>query len=111
MTPIIFYTDLAQLSDKSGVDAETIVKVYNLTGKDLAYRTDLYVLFPKTSKEAAVVFIDNKLPKYQDHTADCITAELVTAFGGGIVCFDVEAQSFERFVSLTDLQAQQTPGT
>ncbi|MEN8136193.1 MAG: hypothetical protein ABFS18_11760 [Thermodesulfobacteriota bacterium] len=110
MTPKIFYTELTQLSDESGVEAEVIVGLYNFTGNDLAYRTDLYVPFPKTSKEAAVVFRGNKLPQYQEHSADCVTVELVSAFGGGIVCFGVEAQSLEDFVSLTALQARQDPG-
>jgi hypothetical protein len=110
MTPKIFYTDLTQLSDKSGVDAETIVKMYSLAGKDLAYRTELYALFHDTRQEAATVFGDNKLSQYRDHRADCVTVELVTAFGGGIVCFDVEAQSFEEFVNLTDFQARQVAG-
>ena len=110
MTPKIFYTELSKLSDEGGVDAASIVTLSNLVGKDLAYRTDLYALFPDTPREAAVVFSDNKMPKYQEHSTACVTAELVTAFGSGIVCFDVEAQSFEKFVSLTDLQAQQVAG-
>ena len=55
------------------------------------------------TNEAYVVFNDNNLPQYYGHRADCVTAELVTAFEKGIVCFDVETQQFEKFVNANDL--------
>ena len=103
MTPKIFYTELTQLTDKTGVDGKTIATLYNMAGKDLAYQTDLYAPFPNTRKEADAVFSDNNLPHYQGHRVDCVTAELVTAFEEGIVCFDVATQRFEKFVNANDL--------
>ena len=99
MTPKIFYTELTQLTDKFGVDVKTIVTMHNLAGKDLAYQTDLYTPFPNTRKDADIVFSDNNLSQYDGHRAGCVTAELITAFENGIVCFDVTTQKFEKFVN------------
>lgn len=103
MTPKIFYTEMTQLAETSGVDKKTISTLYTLTGKNLAYRTDLYRPFPNTRKEADVVFSDNDLLQYHTHRADCVTTKLVSAFEEGIVCFDVTTQQFEKFVNANDL--------
>ena len=107
MTPKILYTELTKLTDKTGVDRKTIAAMYNLAGKDLVYQTDLYTPFPNTHKEADVVLIDNNLPKYNRHRADCVTVELVSAFEKGIVCFDIATQKFEKFVNANDLKTRQ----
>ena len=103
MTPKILYADLARLTDKTGVDRKTIVTMYNLAGKDLAYQTGLYMPFPNTPKDAEVVFSDNNLSQYDGHRAGCVTAELITAFEHGIVCSDIATQQFEKFVNANDL--------
>jgi hypothetical protein len=110
MTPKIFYTDLTHLSETTGVNEETIFRLFQLARKNLADRADLYKIFPDTRQEADDVFAHNNLPKYPGHRAGCVTAELVTAFARGIVCFDVEAQRFEEFIRASDLQARQESG-
>jgi hypothetical protein len=106
MTPQILYTDLTKLADKTGVDRKTTSAMYNQAGKDLVYQADLYAPFPNTPKEADVVFSDNNLPKYDGHRAGCVTAELLTAFEKGIICFDVATQKFEKVINANDLIAR-----
>jgi hypothetical protein len=103
MTPKILYTDLTQLIEKTGTDGKTIATMYEMAGKSLAYRIDLYSPFPDNSKEAEIVFRDNNQPQHPGHRTDCFTVELVSAFEEGIVCFDATAQHFEKFINSNDL--------
>ena len=109
MTPNVFYTEFSQLAENSGIDAKTFKELNNRFGKNLVYRTELYMPFPKTINAVGDVFIDNKLPKFNEHRAGCITVELITAYEQGIACYDVKSQQFEKFISINELQTQQLP--
>jgi hypothetical protein len=103
MTPKVYYTDLAGLSRQTGIDRKMIANLYEMTGKDLSTKTDLYAPVPFDREAAAAVFADNKLPRYAEYGETCVTVALVSAFDKGIACYDPETQLFRKFVGFKDL--------
>ncbi len=98
MTPKVFYSDIGRLADESGASPEAIIRLYDLAGKSLAARTDLYAPFPKQRAEAAALFEDGDRLEYPGHGGDCFTIKLVSTYETGIACYDVEAGLFRQFV-------------
>jgi len=103
MKPKTFYINLAKLSQETGADSKTIVKLFSMAGKDLSTRTDLYEPLPDNTQEMEAVFTDNKMPRYAEYGENCVTVGLISAFDRGIACFDIETQGLRKFISDNDL--------
>lgn len=96
MTPAVFQVELGAGSRE---EAELLSKINQLVGKNVLFRTDLYQPLPRTMPETEHVFRFTPLPRHPAHPEHCLTAELVSAYAEGLVCFDPTTQHFEKFLA------------
>lgn len=95
MTPSYFQVALKATTKE---EAELIRKIYKFFGKDQVFSTDLYQPLAKTLPEAQKLLSLNPQPHHPTHPERCLTAELVTGYAEGLVCFDPIKQRLEKFI-------------
>ena len=99
-TPKTFHVDLSGLSKESNVNKETIAALYEMSGKALVDRTDLYRPIPADQALLDNVFLYNRQPRHPDHQQSCITVELLTAYHSGVACYDRKDHRLKSFIEV-----------
>jgi len=96
MTPSYFQVEQKATSQE---EAELIRQINAFIGKDQVFRTDLYQPLCRTIPEAQRLMSLNPQPRSPGYPDRCLTAELVTVYAEGSVCFDPVQQRLEKFVA------------
>jgi len=96
LSPTFFQVNL-QASSRE--EAKLIEQLNALAGKSALFRTDLYGPLPRSVTEAKTTLAFSSQPQASRCPEQCLTAELVTAYAQGSVCFDPAKQCLEKFVA------------
>lgn len=80
-------------------EAQLIAQLNQLVGKDLLFRTDLYRPLPRNIAESRRILAFNSPSQSAQCPDHCLSAELESVYGQGMVCFDPARQGLEKFVA------------